>query len=183
MIVDQLTPCYGQAAIFFPDDNDGNGAYARAKQLCALCPIRVQCADTALENREPYGVWGGTTPAERARIIRKAGRKPPPTDRTKLARKLKTNDRAERQRLYDQGATDDEIAAALGTTWQGVDRWRRQNGLTRNGEEPGHEERLAAWAAGLSDEQIAKKVGFGITTIRMWRARHGLDCNRGKVPV
>jgi WhiB family redox-sensing transcriptional regulator len=32
---------------------------ARAKQLCALCPVMAQCLEGALERREPWGVWGG----------------------------------------------------------------------------------------------------------------------------
>lgn len=30
-----------------------------AKVLCADCPVRQQCLDSALERREPWGVWGG----------------------------------------------------------------------------------------------------------------------------
>ena len=32
---------------------------ARAKQICALCPVMAQCLEGALERREPWGVWGG----------------------------------------------------------------------------------------------------------------------------
>jgi WhiB family redox-sensing transcriptional regulator len=31
----------------------------RAKELCADCPIRRECLDSALERQEPWGVWGG----------------------------------------------------------------------------------------------------------------------------
>jgi WhiB family transcriptional regulator, redox-sensing transcriptional regulator len=31
----------------------------RAKQLCAGCPVRAQCLDSALARQEPWGVWGG----------------------------------------------------------------------------------------------------------------------------
>jgi WhiB family redox-sensing transcriptional regulator len=30
-----------------------------AKALCADCPVRSLCLDSALERREPWGVWGG----------------------------------------------------------------------------------------------------------------------------
>lgn len=43
---------------------------AAAKEVCAGCPVRRQCLDWALTVREPYGVWGGTTPEERAGIER-----------------------------------------------------------------------------------------------------------------
>jgi WhiB family redox-sensing transcriptional regulator len=30
-----------------------------AKSLCRGCPVRVECLESALERREPWGVWGG----------------------------------------------------------------------------------------------------------------------------
>lgn len=33
--------------------------------MCAACPVVAQCRSHALEVREPYGVWGGLTEAER----------------------------------------------------------------------------------------------------------------------
>lgn len=41
----------------------------RAKAVCATCPVIDRCRDHALAVQEPYGVWGGLTEAERARII------------------------------------------------------------------------------------------------------------------
>jgi WhiB family redox-sensing transcriptional regulator len=32
---------------------------ARAKAICAKCPVRQPCLEGALERREPWGVWGG----------------------------------------------------------------------------------------------------------------------------
>lgn len=32
---------------------------ARAKAMCGLCPLRVECLAGALEREEPWGVWGG----------------------------------------------------------------------------------------------------------------------------
>jgi WhiB family redox-sensing transcriptional regulator len=42
----------------------------RAKQICAGCVVRVECADYAIRSREPYGVWGGLTEEERRLIYR-----------------------------------------------------------------------------------------------------------------
>lgn len=43
---------------------------AVAKDVCARCPVRVQCLDYASDMQPrgtgDHGVWGGTTPAERA---------------------------------------------------------------------------------------------------------------------
>ncbi|MEV7417582.1 WhiB family transcriptional regulator [Streptomyces sp. NPDC089919] len=36
-----------------------------AKEVCALCPVQVECLRHALRTQEPYGVWGGLTEAER----------------------------------------------------------------------------------------------------------------------
>ncbi|BAN04164.1 WhiB family transcriptional regulator [Ilumatobacter coccineus] len=50
---------------------DGNGTMAglffsdhvvdiaRAKAMCALCPLAIDCLNGALEREEPWGVWGG----------------------------------------------------------------------------------------------------------------------------
>jgi WhiB family redox-sensing transcriptional regulator len=32
---------------------------ARAKAMCALCPLQEQCLTDALDREEPWGVWGG----------------------------------------------------------------------------------------------------------------------------
>jgi WhiB family redox-sensing transcriptional regulator len=32
---------------------------ARAKAMCALCPLQFECLRGALEREEPWGVWGG----------------------------------------------------------------------------------------------------------------------------
>jgi hypothetical protein len=51
--------------------NDGSGDWteiffsedlydiARAKHLCRSCDVREACLETAIEQREPAGVWGG----------------------------------------------------------------------------------------------------------------------------
>lgn len=41
-----------------------------AKAICTLCPVRPQCLEYALGNREREGVWGGLTDRERRRILR-----------------------------------------------------------------------------------------------------------------
>jgi WhiB family transcriptional regulator, redox-sensing transcriptional regulator len=60
-------------ALFFHPDGERGPARARrersAKAICRECPVRAQCAAHALKVREPYGVWGGLTEAERTRLI------------------------------------------------------------------------------------------------------------------
>lgn len=41
---------------------------ARAKAVCAKCPVRHECLDVALTNDEQYGVWGGLTGSERRAV-------------------------------------------------------------------------------------------------------------------
>lgn len=42
---------------------------ARAKRVCASCPVQSDCRDLALRLREPHGIWGGLTEAERRQIL------------------------------------------------------------------------------------------------------------------
>ena len=48
---------------------------ARAKAVCATCPVQPRCLQHALEHREHHGIWGGTTEAERRRILRRRRRR------------------------------------------------------------------------------------------------------------
>ncbi len=63
----------GMADLFFSDQL---GDIARAKALCAGCPVAVPCLEGAVDRREPAGVWGGQLFAD-GRILafkRKRGR-------------------------------------------------------------------------------------------------------------
>ena len=56
--------------LFFP----GHGmANREAKRLCSLCPVRRQCLDYALSEPDlcitGTGIWAGTTPNERKRMV------------------------------------------------------------------------------------------------------------------
>lgn len=52
--------------LFFPGSGEVNTARA-AKQVCKPCPVREVCLEWAIETRQPYGVFGGRTLAERTR--------------------------------------------------------------------------------------------------------------------
>src|SRR5438270_80471 len=45
------------------------GREAAAKAVCAPCPVLRECLDWALHTQERWGVWGGTTPEERAELL------------------------------------------------------------------------------------------------------------------
>jgi WhiB family redox-sensing transcriptional regulator len=38
---------------------------ARAKAICAECPVTPECLEYALRIREPHGIWGGLNESER----------------------------------------------------------------------------------------------------------------------
>ena len=42
---------------------------AAAKAICRDCPAINKCRDHALRVREPYGIWGGLSEEDRARIL------------------------------------------------------------------------------------------------------------------
>jgi WhiB family redox-sensing transcriptional regulator len=37
----------------------------RAKRICGRCPVITECLTWAIRTGEPWGIWGGRTPAER----------------------------------------------------------------------------------------------------------------------
>ena len=43
-----------------------------AKLLCEGCPVMTECLQYALDNREPWGVWGGTSERDRRRMLKDA---------------------------------------------------------------------------------------------------------------
>ena len=44
-------------------------AYKTAKAICQTCPVIGICLASALANGDEFGVFGGTTPSERQRIV------------------------------------------------------------------------------------------------------------------
>lgn len=64
-----LAACRDHPERMFPDSPAQTVA---AKRVCAGCPVQATCLRRALEVREPWGVWGGLTVAERER--HRAGR-------------------------------------------------------------------------------------------------------------
>jgi WhiB family redox-sensing transcriptional regulator len=65
--------------LFFPVAvGDGDAArqqVSRALRICADCTVKQQCLEFAMRTREPVGIWGGTTPEERARVLRARSRR------------------------------------------------------------------------------------------------------------
>ena len=57
------------ADLFYPERYSGI-ALLRAQQICNSCEVRSQCLSYAIDNREKFGIWGGTTPGQRSRYLR-----------------------------------------------------------------------------------------------------------------
>jgi WhiB family transcriptional regulator, redox-sensing transcriptional regulator len=59
--------------LFFPVSSAGPaaGQVARAKMVCADCPVKPQCLEFALQSGQDFGVWGGTTESERRAMRRR----------------------------------------------------------------------------------------------------------------
>ena len=55
--------CSGaEPSVFFVDHGRSG---EEAKAICHGCPVRSECLDYALENRERFGIWGGMTEKQR----------------------------------------------------------------------------------------------------------------------
>jgi WhiB family transcriptional regulator, redox-sensing transcriptional regulator len=72
--------CRGQPlTVFFGADGERpttrEAREARAKAVCAGCPVRTECAEHALTAPEPAGVWGGLGEDERAAERRRRSRR------------------------------------------------------------------------------------------------------------
>lgn len=78
---DQLWPDWHQYAACFDDGYDtffGADTEVRpaltirqvksAQEICAVCPVFVNCLEQALYGNEEYGIWAGTTGRTRRRI-------------------------------------------------------------------------------------------------------------------
>ena len=57
--------------LFFAGDDT---SLQMAKEVCAVCPVRTECLETALAVNEMHGVWGGMAEGERRRLIRRRRR-------------------------------------------------------------------------------------------------------------
>ncbi|MGI5135652.1 MULTISPECIES: WhiB family transcriptional regulator [unclassified Streptomyces] len=68
--------CRGMdASVFFsPTGERGRERLAReakAREICARCPVREICARIALDAHEEYGFWGGLSERERTEARRR----------------------------------------------------------------------------------------------------------------
>lgn len=57
------------ADMFFPESH---AAPVAPKRVCKGCDVVMECLAYALRNNETHGIWGGTSPRERAAIKKRA---------------------------------------------------------------------------------------------------------------
>lgn len=102
----------------------------------------------------------------------------------------------ERQRLYDEGLNDAQIAARVGRTAATIQAWRRVRGLAQQytlaDRTPGsfrHKReataarvaekfklRMSLYRQGLDDDEIAEATGFSRKSVEKWRGVNKLPC-------
>jgi WhiB family transcriptional regulator, redox-sensing transcriptional regulator len=63
--------------LFFPISSTGPAErqIARAKVICANCPVRRECLEFAMTHDQTHGIWGGTTAEDRQRDRRRRRRR------------------------------------------------------------------------------------------------------------
>lgn len=70
--------CRGpHAAVFFPPPSferkfEKLAREERAKTICESCPVAGPCLEYAISIKEPHGIWGGLSEAERRSLLASA---------------------------------------------------------------------------------------------------------------
>ena len=62
--------------LWFSDENTPGQQEAAA--ICETCPVAGPCLDYALTVRPLHGIWGGTTPRQRTRLLNGTSNSLPP---------------------------------------------------------------------------------------------------------
>jgi hypothetical protein len=144
-------PCSTDPEQWYDQDRE-----QEAKAGCTTCPARDTCLLLALQTDEPWGVWGGFTTVERARIA--AGRTPRPCHHCHLPCVPRRAQHASCNRCADQrtgrnrdeeveavaqlaadGHTDPDIAGRLGwKVWEVKECRRKYNIVSQYANGGGH---------------------------------------------
>ena len=64
--------CLGHDDLFYSAEDESKGERRRKEEkavaICATCPVLTTCRQFAIESKELYGVWGGTTESDRHKM-------------------------------------------------------------------------------------------------------------------
>jgi WhiB family redox-sensing transcriptional regulator len=58
--------------IFFPERG---GSSKDARKVCENCTVKFECLEYALNNKEQFGIWGGTSERERRKLRKDRARR------------------------------------------------------------------------------------------------------------
>lgn len=134
---------------------------ARAKRVCAGCPVRLECLEWAIQWNE-IGVWGGTTEDERRLMVRKATglylhRRDPATLTPQQRLRLKREEAA--WRLYCEGMEPKEIAGEIGVSLETVKSYLRSQRIRERDEMERAREREESGRGQADQNQVTAHVG------------------------
>ena len=115
---------------FFPDNRTQEAERLhQLKAICASCIHETECLEYALEKQIPYGIWGGSTPADRDTVAIAKGKS---VAFKGIALTI--------TKLHAKGLSANEIAAQLDTSPGYVRRILRKLAATEQGAVPLHQQ-------------------------------------------
>lgn len=65
-----IPPCQNTDPDLWFSTDESRTKYILARNLCNRCPVRRQCLEYALANEEQFGMFGGTTPRDRQKLLK-----------------------------------------------------------------------------------------------------------------
>ena len=177
--------CFGEdPGIWFEDERHAYDEWL-AKAICAKCPIKGECGGQQLRVEGSvsaamrFGIYGGMTPEERARIAKNASR----GARSKHAA-LTSDEHDARLDAYRTGMDDAALGERFGVARQAIASWRRTNRLPANCTPrgigllvTGIERKFEMYKAGKTDREMASALHTTCNSISSWRSRFGLPPN------
>ena len=116
--------------LFFPDNRTQEAERLhQLKAICLSCIHEKECLEYALEKQIPYGIWGGSTPADRDTVAIAKGKS---FAFKGIALTI--------TKLHKKGVSANEIAAQLNTSPGYVSRVLRKLAATEQGAAPLHQQ-------------------------------------------
>jgi WhiB family redox-sensing transcriptional regulator len=114
--------CTVDPDLFFAADeeraNRRNPRVARAKAICAACPVQLECRRWALENDERFGIWGGLDEDERPTRRRPTHKPAPPKPAAPAKLDPVTRPGCGRQRGYEAHTAKGERQCDTCKAWR-----------------------------------------------------------------